>query len=383
MADTRSLEQSIERHKKRKRIQLIIACAVVIVVALSIAIYKKNVSYNQFKVVKSLDTDDGNGNQYVAFSNFCLKYGLDGISYVNGKETVWSQAYEMSNPIVDVCGKYVAVADKGGNTIYVFDEQSGRGQINTTYPIVSIEIANQGVVAALLEEDNANYIEAYDKEGTLLISHKTLLNGNGYPLSFSLSEDGTKMVVSYVCINSGVVESKILFFNFGGVGQNEVDRVVGGVNYKSTVIPTVKFLQNNVAIAVGDNILSIYKMREKPVAQEEIKIKQEIKKLFYNSDYIGLVYENDSGSKKYKVVVYDTRGNKVMEKSIDMDFKDIKFTGRNILVYDDLNCKIIPFKGKEKFSYTFEQTINTVMPTDKFREYLIITNNKVERIRIK
>ena len=383
MADTRSLEQSIERHKKRKRIQLIIACAVVIVVALSIAIYKKNVSYNQFKVVKSLDTDDGNGNQYVAFSNFFVKYGLDGISYVNGKETVWSQAYEMSNPIVDVCGKYVAVADKGGNTIYVFDEQSGRGQINTTYPIVSIEIANQGVVAALLEEDNANYIEAYDKEGTLLISHKTLLNGNGYPLSFSLSEDGTKMVVSYVCINSGVVESKILFFNFGGVGQNEVDRVVGGVNYKSTVIPTVKFLQNNVAIAVGDNILSIYKMREKPVAQEEIKIKQEIKKLFYNSDYIGLVYENDSGSKKYKVVVYDTRGNKVMEKSIDMDFKDIKFTGRNILVYDDLNCKIIPFKGKEKFSYTFEQTINTVMPTDKFREYLIITNNKVERIRIK
>ncbi|MBE5957526.1 MAG: hypothetical protein E7254_01515 [Lachnospiraceae bacterium] len=383
MADTSSIERSLEKHRRKKRIQIIVVCAIVLVASLSVAIYKKNVSYDKYKVLKTLDTDDGNGNQYVAFSNFFIKYGLDGISYVNGKETVWAQAYEMSNPIVDVCGNYVAVADKGGNTIYIFDEQSERGKVNTAYPIVSIEIANQGVVAALLEEDKANYIEAYDKDGDLLISHKTLLSGNGYPLSFSLSEDGTKMIVSYVCISSGSVESKVMFFNFGGVGQNEVDRVVGGMNYKTSVIPTVNFLQNNVAIAVGDNILSIYKMREKPVVQEEIKIKKEIKKLFYNSEYIGLVFENDSGSKKYKVVVYDLKGNKVMEKSVDMDFNDIKFSGKNILMYDDLNCKIIPFKGKEKFSYTFDETINAVIPTEKFREYLIIKNNKVERIRIK
>ncbi|MCR5837600.1 MAG: DUF5711 family protein [Lachnospiraceae bacterium] len=383
MADEKSLERSLEGHRRRKRIRIILICAIVLVSSLAVAIYKKNVSYDQFKIVKSLDTDDGNGNQYVPFCNFFVKYGLDGISYVNGKETVWSQAYEMSNPIVDVCGNYVAVAEKGGNSIYIFDEQSNRGHINTTYPIVSIEVANQGVVAALLEEDNANYIEAYDKEGDLLISHKTLLNGNGYPLAFSLSEDGTKMAVSYVCISNGSIESKVLFFNFGGVGQNEVDRVVGGMNYKDTVIPTVKFLQNNVAVAVGDNKMILYKMREKPVVQEEIPIKKEIKKLFYNSDYIGLVYENDSGSKKYKVVVYDVKGNKVMQKNVDMNFNDIKFSGKNILVYDDLNCKIIPFKGKEKFSYTFDQTINSVMPTEKFREYLIISNNKVERIRIK
>ena len=282
MADVRTLERSLEGHRRRKRIRIILICAIVLVSSLGIAIYKKNVSYDKYKVVKSLDIDDGNGNQYVPFCNFFVKYGLDGISYVNGKETVWSQAYEMTNPIVDVCENYVAVADKGGNTIYIFDEQSNKGHVKTTYPIVSIEVASQGVVAALLEEDNANYIEAYDKEGELLISHKTLLNGNGYPLAFSLSEDGTKMVVSYVCINSGSIETKVLFFNFGGVGQNEVDRVVGGMNYKSTVIPTVKFLQNNVAVAVGDNKMILYKMREKPVVQEEIPIKKEIKKLFYN-----------------------------------------------------------------------------------------------------
>lgn len=373
--------------KKHKAMKIRIIIIVIIMTAIAIAgvtTYRRTVQYDSYRTEKSLDIDDGAGSKYVPYGQFFVRYGLDGISYLNGNETVWSQAYEMSNPMVDVCESYVAVADKGKNTIYIFDEAGKRGVVTTSYPILRIEVANQGVVAALLEEDTANYIEVYDKEGEPLISHKTLLGGSGYPLSFSLSNDGTKMVVSYVSVNSGIMESSVLFYNFSGVGQNEVDRMVGGFNhYESTIIPTVKFLDNNIAVAVGDDIVSIYKMREKPSLEKEIKISDEIKKIFYNEKYIGFVYDNTKDKNPYRVEVYSTNGAKVMDRTIDMEFDIIKLSGKNILVYDDMSCKIIAFNGNQRFDYRFKEAISDIMPTEKFREYLVITNNTVKKIKIK
>lgn len=375
---------SLARHKRKKIIRIAFLAIVLIIIAGGVAIYNNTVDYEEYKVVKSLDIDDGAGSQYIPFCNFFIKYGLDGISYIDSKENVWNQAYEMANPMVDVCDRYAAVADKGTNTIYVFDETGNQGKITTGYPIIKIEVANQGVVAALLEEDTANYIEVYDKDGDPLISHKTLLGGNGYPLAFSLSDDGTKMIVSYVCVNSGTMESKVLFYNFSDVGQNEVDRMVGGFNhYKSTVIPTVKFLTNNTAIALGDNKLSIFKMKEKPSLEEEVEIKDEIQKIFYDEDYIGFVFNNSEGKGKYRVHVYNMNGRKVMDQIINTEFDTIEFSGKNILIYDDMSCRIISFNGSERFSYRFKETITEIMPTEKFREYLIVTNNTVKRIKIK
>lgn len=382
-SDTEQNGKSIALNRRKNKIAMIIAIVLILSFAGGMAIYRSIVKYTDFRTEKSLAIDDGVGSQYIPFGNFFIKYGLDGISYVDGEETIWSQAYEMSSPMVDVCESYAAVADKGTNTIYVFDESGSKGQVTTSYPIISIEVANQGVVAALLEENTANYIEVYDKEGDPLISHKTLLNGNGYPLSFSLSDDGTKMIVSYVCINSGTMESKILFYNFSDVGQNEVDRMVGGFNnYKSTIIPTVKFLSNNMAVAIGDNVLSIYKMNEKPSLEDEIEITQDIEKVFYNENYVGFVFKEDSGKNLFRIEVYNLKGEQVMNQKVDMEFDTIKFSGKNVMLYDDMSCKIISFKGRERFEYRFKEVIVDIMPTDKFREYLLISNNTVKKIKI-
>lgn len=363
---------------------IVVVAILLLAVIIGVTIYNNTVKYADFKTEKSLAIDDGVGSQYVPFGDFFIKYGLDGIAYIDEDEIIWSQSYEMSNPMVDICEDYVAVADKETNTIYVFDESGNQGKITTSYPIISIEVANQGVVAALLEENTANYIEVYDKEGDPLISHKTLLNGNGYPLSFSLSDDGTKMIVSYVCINSGTMESKVLFYNFSEVGQNEVDRMVGGFNnYKSTVIPTVKFLTNNMAVAIGDDKMTIFEMKEKPSLEEEVEIKEEIEKVFYNEEYVGLVFKEEKGKNLYRIKVYNLKGNIVMDQNVDMEFDTIKFSGKNILVYDDMSCKIVSFDGRERFDYRFQEAIVDMIPTDSFRNYLLISNNTVKEIKLK
>ena len=123
----------------------------------------------------------------------------------------------------------------------------------------------------------------FDREGNKLVSHKTLLDENGYPVDFSLSESGEKMAVSYIKVNNGAMANKIVFYNFSKAGKNSDNRVVGTFDqYKDVIVPMVKFTSENDVIAVGENVLSIYEMRSKVSLNEDIKIKDEIQKAFYS-----------------------------------------------------------------------------------------------------
>lgn len=369
---------------KKTSVKWIIAIVLLIILASGIYLYNKYNKYDGYKVIKSIDIDSGAGSRYIPFGNFVVRYSSDGIAYIDEDETIWDEAYEMKSPMLDVCGSYLAVCDKNTNDIYIYNEKGKQGQITTSYPIIRLEVAEQGVVAALLEDQDANYIEVYDKEGKCLVSHKTLIDENGYPLNFSLSDDGTKMMVSYLTINNGTINNKILFYNFSKAGKNSSDRVVGTFDqYGETIIPSVQFVSNNDAVAVGENILSSYKMKTKPDLQEEVTFKDEIQKVFYSEDYVGLVFKNTDSKNPYRVEVYNLNGSRVMKADIEMDFDTIRFAGKNVVMYDDMNCQIISLKGVSKFKHTFKEEITDIIPLDGLRTYLLISNSAIEKIRLK
>ena len=120
-----------------------------------------------------------------------------------------------------------------------------------------------GVVAALPEDKNANYIEVYDKDGEKLISHKTLLREKWISLIFSISEKGSKMVVIRRRLRKRrVIKNKVCSTTFSSAGQNASDMMVGEFDqYGETLVPMVKFISDNVAIAMGENVLTVYSMR--------------------------------------------------------------------------------------------------------------------------
>ena len=67
-----------------------------------------------------------------------LRYSEDGLAYLNGSETYWNQAFQMKQPLVDVNGEYVAVADQKGNIVYICNTESQQGQVEWMYlPMVS------------------------------------------------------------------------------------------------------------------------------------------------------------------------------------------------------------------------------------------------------
>lgn len=380
------IESEKSREDKSRNLKIKVITIIGIVCALLLAIYLFCVyrTYNNYKVRKTIKIETGTNSQYQAFGEFVVKYSNDGISYINGTETIWNEAYEMKSPIVDVCGDYLAIADKNSNTIYIFNKKGKVGEVNTSYPIIKIEVAQQGVVAALLEEASANYIELYDKEGNLIVSHKSLLSENGFPLSFSISNDGEKMMTSYLSIKEGSTENQVIFYNFSNVGKDEVDRVVGTFNqYGETIVPAVYFVSNEDAIAIGDNVLTIYKMKEKPTIRKEIKFDKEIQKVFYNEKYVGLIFENSKGDTPYKMEVYSLSGEKIMSKKIEMNLDHVKFAGKNVLMYDDVTCELISLKGVAKFKHVFTKQLDAIVPMESTNTFLLMTKNKIEEISLK
>ena len=380
------IESEKSREDKSRNLKIKVITIIRIVCALLLAIYLFCVyrTYNNYKVRKTIKIETGTNSQYQAFGEFVVKYSNDGISYINGTETIWNEAYEMKSPIVDVCGDYLAIADKNSNTIYIFNKKGKVGEVNTSYPIIKIEVAQQGVVAALLEEASANYIELYDKEGNLIVSHKSLLSENGFPLSFSISNDGEKMMTSYLSIKEGSTENQVIFYNFSNVGKDEVDRVVGTFNqYGETIVPAVYFVSNEDAIAIGDNVLTIYKMKEKPTIRKEIKFDKEIQKVFYNEKYVGLIFENSKGDTPYKMEVYSLSGEKIMSKEIEMNLDHVKFAGKNVLMYDDVTCELISLKGVVKFKHVFTKQLDAIVPMESTNTFLLMTKNKIEEISLR
>ena len=380
------IESEKSREDKSRNLKIKVITIIGIVCALLLAIYLFCVyrTYNNYKDRKTIKIETGTNSQYQAFGEFVVKYSNDGISYINGTETIWNEAYEMKSPIVDVCEDYLAIADKNSNTIYIFNKKGKVGEVNTSYPIIKIEVAQQGVVAALLEEASANYIELYDKEGNLIVSHKSLLSENGFPLSFSISNDGEKMMTSYLSIKEGSTENQVIFYNFSNVGKDEVDRVVGTFNqYGETIVPAVYFVSNEDAIAIGDNVLTIYKMKEKPTIRKEIKFDKEIQKVFYNEKYVGLIFENSKGDTPYKMEVYSLSGEKIMSKEIEMNLDHVKFAGKNVLMYDDVTCELISLKGVVKFKHVFTKQLDAIVPMESTNTFLLMTKNKIEEISLR
>ena len=75
------------------------------------------------------------------FAGGFIRYSRDGVVFLNKKnEEQWIQPVQLQNPIIEVRDEAFAVADNGGNSIFVFTEDGLKGEIETTLPIEKIKL---------------------------------------------------------------------------------------------------------------------------------------------------------------------------------------------------------------------------------------------------
>lgn len=378
-------EKKISSHKKRMLALSISGVVLVVIVVMVISYMIDAISYTGYSVSNVVSRDDSETTKYLEYRDGYLRYSNDGIAYHNSKgNSVWDKTFSMQKPQVKICNETVAVGDINGSSIYVFNASGMMGSIDTSLNITQIEVTKQGLVAAVLEDNEANYINLYDSQGQKIYSVKTSLAGDGYPLDISVSEDGTKLIASYLYVSGESMKTNVVFYNFSEVGQNETERIVGGFNhYGDTIVGDVFFMDDKTAVAVGENVISIYKIKEYPKLYKEITVDNEIERVVFSNEYIGVVQKNEDSGDVYKMVVYNSTGGKECQVSFSTQCDRIRIDGRTIVMNNESVFILMNFKGKELARIQTELPIAGLLTTGKRGDYILVSSKYVQFIKLK
>lgn len=361
-----------------------IGVVIILLIISLVNMYSTGQQYSSYDVVKSATREDTQGANYFAYGNGYIRYSNDGIAYFDKSGTpIWNQTYEINRAQVKVCGDYIAVGDISGHNIFIFNKTGLQGTIDAALTITEIDVASQGVVAVALEDGNTNYINMYDVLGTKLLTVKTMLQSDGYPLAMALSNDGTKLAVAYVSIGGEKLETKLTFYNFSEVGQNYTERVVGGFNQEEKLIGRVDFVDNDTVLAVGEDSIQIYNIRKAPELLKEIRVEQEIRKVFFNDQYVGLIFNNTESGEKYRLEVYDLNGVKQQVYNYDEEYRKFEFHGKQILLYNEKRFTLMNVSGKIQYNGVFDIAVDAIMPMASEASYIVVNTKYIQEIHLR
>lgn len=420
-------KEKLFRHRAGMGARFLMGAVVVLGTALAFWFWFQNKTYAGYEVLSSSKHTSTVNTEYAEYNGNLLKYSKDGISCISaGNEALWSQTYNMQNPMVDICKNAVAIADRQGNEVYVFQEQGLLTKITTLLPIQQVSISAQGVTALLLNDSTVSWICLYDKEGKKLTESRCSLDETGQPLSISISSDGTKLAVSYLQIQNGTAGSCVVFYNFGSVGSNFVDKIVSSKVYEDTIIPRVKYLGNSACAAVSDQGIFYYEGAEIPEEKAAVPVEQEIYSIFFGENKVGVVTDSAEEAKqevepetdtqkaenaqedaektpektdekkkekkkeqnmeqdkgKYHIRVFDTNGKQILSKRTDMDYEQIRFSGKSLLLYDETQCEIYNEQGVLKYTGSFEDSIAYVYKGAGICKYRVVFSDRTDTIRL-
>ncbi len=380
-------KEKIRSHKLMIFYRIALAAALITATVTFMAIQWKNRVFTDSAVTSSMPVTIVQGATVKNLDGNVLLYSKDGASCIDAKgSVVWNRSFEMQTPLVAICNQMAAVGDYNGRSIYVMDKIGEKGVINTNLPIRNFCVSESGVVATILDDGSVTRIYVYDGNTNTeepIINGKATMDKSGYPVSISLSPNGRLMMISYLYADSASMKSSVAFYNFGEVGQNETDNLVGGYDYLDTVVPYVQFMNNDSAFAVSDDRIVFFSGAEKPVNTATRFLEEEVQSIHPGENYVGLVFINQSGESAYRLDVYNTSGDKVQSLFFDMDYTDIFFNKDQIVIYNDAECQICNIKGTDRFLGSFEKNISLLIPTSSAYRYVAVTSDSVDTIELK
>jgi len=342
-ADT-TMQHKLARHRRLTFYKICAVIAAITVLFVCIYYHIQTQTYTTYQVKQEYEWTRTEGAQCQALGNTLITYSKDGISCsdIRGK-MIWNQTYEMQSPMLRTCGNVVAVGDYSGRSIYVSDTEGTLGTITTTMPLRDFCVAANGVVAAVLDDSTVTAIYLYDTTGSELAYFKTTMSKSGYPIAIAISDDAKQVAVSYLKAEDGTVTSSVGFYNFSAVGQNYTDNMVGGYGYSDSVVPLLSYMNNDTVFALADNRLMFYQGSQKPTSLTDIVLSEEVRSVDYN---------------------------------------DILFGTAGIVIYNENECVIYDWSGRQRYEGTFLEPIDCVMSGSSIAHYTLVTQDGIQTIEL-
>lgn len=376
-------KDKILKHKLTSvyRILLVIAGAAALI-ALVVVQYRRHV-YTDYDIVSSVPRESVSSAIDVRLGNSILTYSRDGAHCTDARgQITWNQTYQIQDVRVAISGDTVAIGEYNGRNIYVQNAQQQLGVITTTMPIQEIAVSASGMVTAVLKDTDKTLVRTYSFDGELLFKGEARMNDSGYPAAICLSPSGELSCVAYIYVDVSVMKTHLAFYNLGDVGDNYPDHMVSSASY-TDMIPYIQFMNDNTFFAVGDGCLRIYSGSHHPVLTAGHMYEEEVQSVFYNEEYVGLMFRSEDSEYLYRFDVYNTAAKKVNSFYYNIEYTDLFFDQDNIVVYNETECVITTMDKIEKFNGSFSKPVRLILPGNSAYRYILVTDTSIDTIQLK
>lgn len=383
--DADELEDLIWRHRRRIFFGVVWIVVSLLVIILGADLWMEVRSYSSYEEQSSAARVDSDASRFFPFLGKIVKYTNDGISYMDANnELIWNQSFEMVSPQIAVCENYLAVYDKGGKEIYIIKDDGIQKQIETAHAIQSVCIAKQGTIAVLMKTDGKSVTKLYDRRGNELASGEFFESKGGIPIDIALSYDATKLAVDMVDVSDGNVKSTITFYNFGSVGQNEINNNVGVFMYSDMLIPQVEYISEERMLAITDSTVIVFEGAQKPQVANQIFLTGNEESLVYNEKYIAVIAKNRSENVSHHIKIYDMKGKILMETDTELDYTNAEFLDNNELcLMSENSCELYTIHGIKRFSYLFDTKLYQIISKGYGVGYTFVLDGETKEVRLK
>lgn len=364
----------------------IVYLAIIALIVIAVAAYlimSRFHLYTGYSVSAFYEAEDISGTRYEKLGNGFIKYGSDGVTYVNGKnETQWSAAYTIETPKIDICQETMLIYEQQGYLTEIINTEGVLGSYQTDLPILKGKVAKNGVSVLMLKDDNDIRIRLVSTDGTALAEVRTTLEDQGQPVDAALSSDAQKLMVSNVKIGSGTVDSVVSFYDFSSSLNSDETHLVGAFDYADEVFPSVCYLTDSTAAAIGDSGFIIYSAGKTPKEKSSVSFGSEILSTFHDSSNIGFVIPGNSSTGRYRMQVYGINGKKKSDMTFSHGYSQIRMDSGEILANDSGHMMVFTPGGVRRLDTDYEKQIGSFVKIPGFRRYAVLTNYGMERIRI-
>lgn len=368
--------------KKKSKIILPIIAVVLIGVTVGSYFLMKYQTYNNIEITKTHDIEGNDNANYKRCLEGVLRYSRDGVALLTESgEEIWNQPCQMSNPVIEVGDNSVAIADLGGTSIMVLEKRGLKGEIHTTRPIEKFDVSSQGIVAAVLKDEEAPLVMCYDAVGNILVEHVVSLTTMGYPMDVAISQDGQALIVSYLYTEENEITTKVAYYYFGENDTDKKDYLVMQEELKNAIVPVAKFMGESTSVLIADNGIYIYKGLKKPTIVAKVKLKKEIQSVAFGDHLIAVLFRNNEGS-GYMLSTYDLKGKMISSIAVEREYNKMQVTEGQIILYDGQLCGVYHKDGICKYEGIVDANILEMFPVGGFNKYMMINASGFNEIQL-
>lgn len=388
-------EKTKQLNKKKLILTIIISIICIAIITL-ICIYMGNKEFRDFidkyvlmknvteNNLNSITLDEPDNIQVYAYDKYISIFSqnkLVGYNSLGKKE--YELPVEMSDPIIDTNNRFLLIAEKGKQRIYLISGNNIVWQKDLDGDISRINVNKNGYVSVILTGTTyKSIIQTFDNQGNEIF--KTYLSSS-IATDSDISADNRYLSFAEISTNGTVVQSRIKTISIQEAKEKEKksEAIINNVTSKSnSTILNLKYQDSNKLICMYDDSIHLI---QNGTDEEILKLEENGQKIVFAdvelNNYVFRILEKSSLLNTQSTVEFTNIGSKKTNiYTIDSVIKEVYVNNNLIALNLGSEVYFVETNGWLNKKYTSSQEVRKIVMNSEFAG--IVYRDKIEIINL-